>query len=54
MFYKVYAGLPREFPVTPLDMKPSLDSVYESMSATRGVEEIFPVPARSRRGNAKG
>ena len=42
MLDKVYARLSRETPVTPLNVKLSLESVYESTSATRGGEEIFP------------
>ena len=42
MFYKVYSRLPAEFPLTPLDVRQALDSVFEQSAAARGWAEISP------------
>ena len=42
MFYKVYSRLPAEFPLTPIDVRQALDSIFERTAATRGWAEVSP------------
>ena len=42
MFYKVYSRLPPEFPLTPLDVRQALDSIFERSAVVRGWVEVSP------------
>ena len=42
MFYKVYSRLPPEFPLTPLDVRQSLNSIFERSAVMRGWVEVSP------------